>query len=55
MVEMGGYIPVKIPSELVEELDKHIGTFGFRSRQEFVKEAVRRLLTTLQGVKDAEQ
>lgn len=41
-----GHITVKIPTELIEEIDTLIKSqrFGFRSRGEFVKEAVRKLL-----------
>lgn len=38
------HVTVKIPIELIEEIDTIIGKFGFRSRGEFVKEAVRKLL-----------
>ncbi|MEM2512694.1 MAG: ribbon-helix-helix domain-containing protein [Candidatus Bathyarchaeia archaeon] len=39
-----GHVTVKIPVELIREIDAMIGQFGFRSRGEFVKEAVRKLL-----------
>jgi len=38
------HVTVKIPIELIEEIDAIVGKFGFRSRGEFVKEAVRKLL-----------
>lgn len=38
------HITVKIPQELIDEMDKLIGKHGFRSRGEIVKEAVRELL-----------
>ena len=38
------YVIIKIPVELVDEIDKMMGKFGYRSRAEFVKDAVRRLL-----------
>lgn len=40
------YISVGLPIEMVEEIDWFIrsGKLGFRSRGEFVKEAVRRLI-----------
>jgi len=41
------YMHIKIPEELVVEVDNFIadGQFGYRSRTEFVKDAVRRLLS----------
>jgi len=41
---MGGYTQVKVPTELVEEIDKRVGTMGYKSRQEFVRDAIRRRL-----------
>jgi len=38
------YKIVKLPVELIEEIDLIRESFGYRSRAEFVKEAVRRLL-----------
>jgi len=38
------HVTIKLPIELVEEIDALQGKFGFRSRGEIVKEAVRRLL-----------
>jgi len=38
------YAPVKIPKSLLEEVDKAVGKFGYRSRTEFVKDAIRNLL-----------
>jgi len=38
------YVTIKLPIEIVNEIDEMIGKHGFRSRGEFVKEAVRRLL-----------
>jgi Arc/MetJ-type ribon-helix-helix transcriptional regulator len=49
------YVPVKLPRDLIDEMDQLVGTFGFRSRAEIAKEAIRRLLTALHGVKEAEQ
>lgn len=39
-----GYSVIKIPDELAEEIDKIVGKHGYRSRTEFVKDAVRALL-----------
>lgn len=38
------YMPVKIPMSLLKEIDKVLGKAGYRSRSEFVKEAIRALL-----------
>lgn len=39
------HVTIKIPQELVDEMDKLIGKYGFRSRGEIAKEAIRELLT----------
>ena len=49
---MSGYYAIRIPKELKEELDKLLGRFGFRSRAEIVKEAIRRLLLELREASD---
>ena len=38
------YLPVKIPKSLLDEVDKAVGKYGYRSRAEFVKDAIRSLL-----------
>jgi len=38
------YITVKLPKELVDQMDKLVGKFGFTSRAEIAKEAIRKLL-----------
>jgi Arc/MetJ-type ribon-helix-helix transcriptional regulator len=38
------HVTVKIPKELVDEMDRLIGALGFRSRGEIAKEAIRQLL-----------
>jgi len=38
------YVFVKIPKSLLVEVDKIIGKYGYRSRMEFVKDAIRSLL-----------
>ena len=38
------YIQVKVPTELVDEVDAMIGLKGYKSRMEFVREAIRDLL-----------
>ncbi|MEM3788306.1 MAG: ribbon-helix-helix domain-containing protein [Candidatus Bathyarchaeia archaeon] len=41
---MGGkYVTIKLPKTLVDEIDNFVGKYGFVSRSEVVKEAVRRL------------
>jgi Arc/MetJ-type ribon-helix-helix transcriptional regulator len=39
------HITIKLPKELVAEMDKLIGALGFRSRGEIAKEAIRQLLS----------
>jgi hypothetical protein len=39
------HITIKLPKELVEEMDRLIGALGFRSRGEIAKEAIRQLLS----------
>jgi metal-responsive CopG/Arc/MetJ family transcriptional regulator len=48
------FIPVKIPSDLLSLVDKMLGTYSYRSRQEFVRDAVRRLLSHY-GVQEAKK
>jgi len=38
------YIFVKIPKSLLDEVDEILGKHGYRSRSEFVKDAIRSLL-----------
>jgi len=45
-MDMSKYIYVPLPRELVEEVDQLIGTMGYRSRAEIVKDAIRRLVDT---------
>lgn len=40
-----GHVTVKIPRELIGEMDKLKGKHGFRSRGEITKEALRQFLT----------
>jgi len=39
-----GYVTLKIPQQLADEIDALIGKHGFTSRAEIAKEAIRRLL-----------
>jgi len=36
---MEEYVPVKLPRDLIQDMDKLVGTHGFRSRVEIAKEA----------------
>jgi len=38
------YVVYKLPKDLDEEIQKIVGKHGYRSKTEFVKDAVRRLL-----------
>ena len=40
------HVTVKIPKDLIEEMDKLVGKHGFRSRGEIAKEAVRQLISS---------
>ena len=42
--EKSEYVIIKIPADLVKEIDAVLGKHGYRSRAEFVKDAVRALL-----------
>jgi len=37
------YVTIKLPRNLVDEIGKFVGKYGFVSRPEVVKEALRRL------------
>lgn len=50
MTEKSEYVVVKIPKDLANPVDGLIGTFGFRTRAEIVKEACRRLLLEYAGM-----
>ena len=42
---MSQYVSIKLPSELIEIIDEEIvGKLGYRSRAEFIKEAIRKEL-----------
>jgi len=38
------YSTVKVPKDLISEIDKMMDRLGYRSRSEFVKDAIRSLL-----------
>lgn len=48
----GRYVSVSIPEELIKEIDKVLekSKFGYESRPEFIKEAVRRRLEELKAL-----
>jgi len=48
------YVPVQIPKSLLKKVDEIVGKLGYRSRSEFVKEAIRALLREY-GVKLEEE
>jgi len=41
---MDKYVTIKLPKNLVDEIDNFVGKYGFVSRTEVVKEAIRKLL-----------
>jgi metal-responsive CopG/Arc/MetJ family transcriptional regulator len=41
---MNKYVTIKLPKHLVDEIDNFVGRYGFVSRTEVVKEAIRKLL-----------
>jgi len=47
------HVTVKIPKELVEEMDKLLGRHGFRSRGEIAKEAIRRFMENYKDILEA--
>ena len=49
------YVTIKLPRNIVDEIDKFVGKYGFVSRTEVVKEALRRLFQQYQVVKEAER
>lgn len=49
------YVSLKLPRELIEEVDKEIGKGGFRSRSEIIKYAIRRYLETANAVQQVEE
>jgi len=47
------YVTIKLPRNIVDEIDKFVGKYGFVSRPEVVKEALRRLFQQYQLAKEA--
>jgi len=41
------YTTIKLPKDLTEEMDRVVGSYGYRSRSEVAKDGIRRLLTDL--------
>ena len=41
----GSYTTIKLPNDIVVEMDQLIGKHGFKSRAEIIKDALRELLT----------
>ncbi len=42
-----GYSDLKLPTDLMDEVNRYVGKYGYRSKAEFVKDAIRRLLEVL--------
>ena len=38
------YVIVKLPKELIDEVDKIVGSHGYKTRPEVIKDAVRAML-----------
>ena len=38
------YVTIRLPKDLIDQMDKLVGRFGFTSRAEIAKEAIRKLL-----------
>ena len=47
------YATIRIPKQLADEMDALIGNYGFTSRAEIAKEAIRRLLQEYAVKKEA--
>ena len=47
------YVTIKLPRSLVDEIDKFVGKYGFVSRPEVVKEALRRLFQQYHAAEEA--
>jgi len=43
-MEANEYVSVSIPKSLIDQIDKVVGTIGYTSRAEFIKDACRRQL-----------
>lgn len=44
---MSSYVQIKLPKNLIDEMDKLVGELGYTSRAEIAKDAIRRLLLAL--------
>ena len=51
--EKSDYAVYKIPRELDEEVTKIVGKHGYRSKTEFAKDAIRRLLLEYGGSEES--
>ena len=58
---MGGYIGgkvsseytiVKLPTELIDEVDKLVGRYGFKTRPEVIKQAIRNFIFAIPEQQD---
>ena len=43
------YVTIKLPRNIVDEIDKFVGKYGFVSRTEVVKEALRTFFQQYKG------
>jgi metal-responsive CopG/Arc/MetJ family transcriptional regulator len=50
---MNKYVTIKLPKHLIDEIDNFVGRYGFVSRTEVVKEALRRLFQEYTALKEA--
>jgi len=48
-----GYVTIKLPRNLIDEVDNFVGKYGFVSRTEVVKEALRRFFQQYSNVTKA--
>lgn len=49
------YTTLRLPTELVDEIDKLVGKHGFTSRAEVAKEAIRKLLQEYKSNRGVEE
>jgi metal-responsive CopG/Arc/MetJ family transcriptional regulator len=47
------YVTIKLPKNLIDQIDSFVGKYGFVSRTEVVKEALRRLFQEYTALKEA--
>ena len=52
---MSDYSSVKVPKELIKQVEKIVGTHGYKSIMEFVKDSIRRRLDSIRLIEPIEQ